>query len=268
MPAAPLDSAEDALNLARVRLNDAIQSLSGDILKDTAAFTLTALNGAWIRLQELLVNFGIAWLKPETVLSSVPLVTSSDSGVQVYLNWSNYFDGTTLQTSPVLPQNFIAPLFLWERQHSTAPTGSFFPMDRMDNGLPGVAKQALNKSWEWRSGSIYMPGATAITDLRIRYAGYFPNFVAPSTTAFSAQPIPIVRSLNALAWFICSEVSKARADVDNAEFDQKAIQSTKYMYDLEFTQGKSLTKESELSRMTDQYSATDGPAGPRGMTPK
>src|ERR1039458_4918254 len=125
MPTAPLDNLETVVNTARVRVNDAIQALSGDIVIDAAAFTLTAINGAWRRLQELLVNFGCPWLTIEKILTSVPLVTSSDPGSQVSINWANYFDGTTNQSAPVLPQDLIVPVWLWER--ATAGAGSFFP---------------------------------------------------------------------------------------------------------------------------------------------
>ena len=97
------------MNLARMRLLDAIATLSGDVFTDIAPSTLTAINGAWRRFQELLVNYGVTWFKPETILTGVPAVTSTDPGSQVYFNWVNYFDGGALQAAPVLPQNFIAP---------------------------------------------------------------------------------------------------------------------------------------------------------------
>jgi hypothetical protein len=263
---APLDTLEYAINLVRVRLLDAIAGLAGDIFTDTAPSTLTAINGGWRRFQEALVNYGVAWFKPETILPGVPPVGNADPGSQVYLNWANYFNGTTLSPSPVLPQNLISPMVLWER-----PTGngSFFPMDRLDNGLPAVPKGALNRSWEWRNGAIYMPGATSSTDLRIRYAAFFPDFLPSGTgtgqALFNSQYIPIVRAVNPLAWFICSEVARARGDIDAQTFDQNAMQSTKMMFDLEPMQARSVGAEAEYGKMPDKYSATMGPSGPRGQ---
>jgi hypothetical protein len=49
---APYDSLENVLNTARVRLNDAIQQLGGDIMKDSQPFTQQMANSAWRRLQE------------------------------------------------------------------------------------------------------------------------------------------------------------------------------------------------------------------------
>ena len=266
MPTAPLDSAETALNYARVRLNDAIQNLGGDILTDTAPFTLTYLNAAWRRTQELLVNFGFPWLKPETILTNVPAVVNLDPGSQMYINWASCFDGAASQTGPLLPQDMIAPLALWERVTSTA--GSFFPMDRLDNGLPAVPKTSRNTVWEWRNGAIYVPGATVVSDLRIRYAGFASDFVSPSGVGgvpYAAQPIPIVRSVNALAWFICAEVAKARGDTDAADFDTKALTATKFIWSVDPMQARSISKESEYGAMTDQNTPTDGPSGPRGI---
>ncbi len=236
MPSAPLDNLETVVNTSRVRVNDAIQALSGDVLTDAAAFTLTAINAAWRRLQELLVNFGCPWLTIEVPLASVPLVTSADPGVFVFFNWANYFDGTGNQSAPVLPQDLIAPVRLWERAHAGA--GSYLQMDQIKDGMPAVPKLALNKSWEWRNGAIYMPGATVITDIRLRYAAFYADFVAPGTTAFSAQPVPIVRSLNAFAWFICAEVAKARADMDAGDFEQKGQLAARYIIELDPTQDR------------------------------
>ncbi len=244
-------------------MNDAIADLSGDILIDTAPFTLTYVNAAWIRLQELLVNLGVPWLKPEVILPNIQPVASSDTGSQVWLDWTGYNNSSFTSVFAVLPQDLISPMALWER--SAGSNGVFFPMDKLDNGLPAVSKQILNKSWEWRNGRIYMPGATSVTDLRIRYAASYPDFIPPTTIVFSLQLVPIVRSLNAFAWFICSEVAKARGDVDAGDFDMKAQAATKYIFDLDPAQTRSIQKESEYQRMTDEYTPIAGPTGQRGM---
>ncbi len=302
----PLDNLETAVNVARVRLLDAIQALAGDVVLDVGPFTLTAINAAWRRLQELLVNFGCPWLTIESILASVPLVTSADPGVFQYINWANCWDGTGLQSAPVLPQDLIAPVRLWERAHSV--TGPFYPMDKLLDGLPAIPKLSFNKSWEWRNGSIYVPGSTAIMDLRVRYAAFYPDFLASasvgvvntastgnavtwvsgtnftgkvagdtifingvsyviqtvtSTTAlvmvtnpgnqtgvawgnpvlFTSQTIPIVRSLNAFAWFICAEVAKPRGDLDAGDFEQKGQLAARYIIELDPMAQRSVNAE-------------------------
>ena len=263
MPSAPLDNLETVVNIARVRLLDAIPSIAGNVLLDTDAATLVAINAAWRSFQELLVNFGCTWLKLEKILSSVSAVGSADTGSQPYINWANYFDGSVPQSGPVLPQDLIAPLELWERVSGAA--NSFMPMDRMDNGLPAVPKAARNKCWEWRNGAIYIPGSTAVMDLRVRYAGCFADFLSAATSPFSGQLVPIVRSVNPFAWFICVEAAKARGDMDAGDFEQKAQLSTKFIVDLDTTQGKSVLKESEYAKMADRYTPANGPQGARGQ---
>jgi hypothetical protein len=260
---APQDTVEQALQLARVRLLDAIQSISGDILTDTAAFTLPTINGAWRRFQELIVNFGIPWLKQEKVLLAVPAVSGSDPATQVSLNWNGYYNGSVGTSSPALPQDFIEPLLLWERTNGSG--GDFFPMDKLDNGLPAVAKTTRNNYWEWRYGSIYMPGATLTTDIRLRYTAFYPDFVAPNITVFSSQNIPVARAMNPLAWFICSEVARARGDMDGAYFDTQAQQSTKYMFDMDVSQAKSIDNDAQYGSMSDRNTRMNGPASERAQ---
>ena len=263
MPTAPLDTLETVVNVARVRLLDAIPTISGNILTDADAATLVNINAAWRRFQELLVNFGYTWLKLEKVLAAVAAVTSTDTSSQVYVNWANYFDGTSPQSAPVLPQDLIAPLVLWER--ATGGTNSFMPMDRMDNGLPAVPKGLRNKCWEFRNGAIYLPGSTVIVDLRLRYAASCADFVDAGTTPFASQTVPILRSVNPFAWFICAEAAKARGDLDAGDFEQKAQLATKFMFDLDTTQGKSILNEAEYAKMTDRYTPPQGPQSERGQ---
>jgi hypothetical protein len=258
MATAPLDTVEQALNLARVRLLDAIAALTGDILTDTAPFTLIYLNGAWRRFQELLVNYGVTWFKLEQILPGLPAVIGGDPAAQVVINW--------ISTPIALPQDLISPLILWER--ATGLNGSFYPMDRLDNGLPAVPKGTFNKSWEWRNGAIYMPGATQETDIRVRYAASYGDFLPPTGTGgqpFANQPIPILRAMNPLAWLICSEFSKARGDVDTESFEIAAQKSLRQIFDLDYMQGRSLFNEAELGKMKDKFSATEGPTGQRGI---
>lgn len=258
MPTAPLDNLELAVNTARTRLNDAIASIGGDVLTDTATFTITVINAGWRRFQEALVSLGVSWNKSEAILASVG-TANADPGAQAYINWDNYFNGTTLLFSPVLPQDLITPLVLWERPFGG---GQFFQMDRLDNGLPGVPKGPRNNSWEWRAGAIYISGATQITDIRLRYAAYFADFVAASTTPFASQPIPILKALNPLAWFIASEMAGPRGDLDVEYFDKQAMASTQFFFGLDSNQAKSIDTEAQYGPMTTPSVRQNGPAGP------
>jgi len=260
--AAPLDTLENVLNTARVRLNDAIQQLSGDILTDNAVFTLTDITAAWRRLQQMLANYGVSIFNREASFPSVPACTSTDYGVFVFIDWDEYFDGNNPQSAPVLPGDMISPLNLWER--ISGSTGAYTPIDQVYNGLPTVPKDTLNRRWEWRDNAIYLNGATGLTDIRLRYSGFLPDFVENTTTAFSAQQVPIVNCLSPFAWLVCFEVAKSRGDMDAGGFDQLAISEAKLIYDRDVQQGKSLYKKSELGKMVDFDTPLQGPAGPRG----
>lgn len=258
MPTAPYDLVEAVLQAARVRLNDAIKSLGGDVLTDTAVFTQTIVNAAYRRLQDYLVELGFAALKKEALFLSVPASTSTDLGSQVYLAFTGYFDGTTLQTSPALPQDMISPLLLWERVHGT--NAVYTPVDQLTNGLPTIPKDTLNRTWEWREEQIYLPGASGTTDIRLRYAAYLPDFIANSpltATPWYQQPVPIMRAYNALAWGICSETAKARGDVDAGYFDQMAQQAAQAMFQRDTAQPKTLFKQAEAAKMADKYTPAD-----------
>src|SRR5215831_15943213 len=115
--AAPYDIVNDVINEAKVRLGDKIDTLvaiGGQMLGNTQPFTQQLINNAWRKMQEYLADLGYSGLKAETVFVNVPACTSADATVQVYLNYEGYFDGATVQSAPVLPQNLIRPYDLWE----------------------------------------------------------------------------------------------------------------------------------------------------------
>lgn len=252
---------EAVANTARLRLNDAIVTIGGEIFTDTAGFSITAVNAAWRRLQESLVDYGVEALNREALYLNVVPITFTDQGIFAFINWSIYYNGFG-QAAPLLPQDLIAPLSIWERPNGTI--GNFTAMDRVYNGLPTVPKQALNKLWEWRQETIYFPGALSATDIRFRYAGFLADFLPSGTQSWSAQPVPINRTLNPFAWFICSEIAKARGDLDAGSFDQLAFASVDQIFNREVRQPKSVYKGAEYGKMPDQYTPTRGPAGPRG----
>lgn len=260
---APYDTLENVVNTARVRLNDAIQQLAGDVLTDTAVFTLTFINAAWRRLQQLLSNYGVSILNREFRWFSVPAATQSDFGTQVWFDWDGYFDGTNILPAPVLPTDMIFPLDLWERVHGS--NSIYTPIDQIFNGLPTVAQGVLNRLWEWRENKVYMPGSTGLTDIRMRYAGFLADFLDSATLTFDLQQVPIVNVLSPFAWFLCAEVAKSRGDLDAGSFDTSAQTETRFIFDRDAQRGKSIYKRSEYGKMVDFDTPLQGPAGPRGL---
>lgn len=271
MPSPPYDNLEAVLNSARVRLNDAIQSIAGDILTDLAAFTPQAVNNAWRRLQEYLTDRGFAALNREIIFLNVPAWGSADPGIFVWFNWAEYFDGANPWGGPVLPQDMISPLDIYERVNGS--NSIFLPMDQVFNGLPTAnpgtgpgTRDALNRLWEWRQETIYMPGATGATDIRLRYAGFLPDFVPASTTPFVNQPVPITRSLNAFAWYLCAEIARPRGDMDAGQFDTFAMDAAEQIWNRDYREGKRLYQRAELGKMTDGHSRLSGANSPNTST--
>jgi hypothetical protein len=251
----PFDTVNTVLNTARVRVNDAIVSIGGEVLTDNAAFTLVYVNAAWRRLQEFLANAGFAAFTNETFIPNIPITGTADVGAFSFINWFGFSNGATTGMSPVLPGDLIAPMALWERKSGGS---TYYPVDQILGGLPTVPKDVYNRMWEWRDQNIYFPGATVLTDLRIRYKAYMLDFVDNSplpATPWYNQLVPIQRCLNAFAWGICSEFSKARGDLDAGYFDQQAQISATMIYnaDAQNAYSRSIMKTSENGRMVDQY---------------
>jgi len=202
--AAPLDTLETVLNAARVRLNDAIVAIGGDVLTDNAVFTIQAINSAWRKTMHILAKMGFSALLNEVLYSTV-------IGTQGNINWS---------TTPPLPADFIVPIAMWERISGTT---NYLEMDKLTRGLPITPLGPWNKYWEWRNQQINFPGTTSPTmDYRVRYHCLLPDFVANGTTSFSTQNVPIIQCLDLFSLYICHEIAAGRGDLDAKSFEEAA----------------------------------------------
>lgn len=231
--AAPYPNMQDVLNTARTRVNDAIKTpagspsgqVGGEILADTDAYTLVYANAGWQRMQEYLISKNFSRLINTVTIASVPATASSDPGVMNYLSWDGFFDGVTLNPSPVLPQDLTSPMRVKERVHNGVTQAQFTPMEYVINGIQGIPKRARNYNWTWDNDTLLIPGSTSIMDLEIRYSSFLPDFVDNSplpATPWYNQQVPIMRSGDALSWYIAAEVCSARGDVDAATILQNA----------------------------------------------
>ena len=271
MATTPYDILIDVINAARTRLNDEVTTLApigGKILKNTQPFTQQAVNDAWRKIQEFLADLGYTGLKQEIVFSDVPVAGSTDPATQSYISYSEYFDGANSNETPVLPQNLIRPYFLWERPYSEDAPVLMTEMDLVVDGLPAVPKAPWNRLWEWRDDMLYIPGATVATDIRLRYAAYFVDFEdivsdpGPNQVVgpWFTQPVPILRSLDSFADYICREFCIARGDSDGAvAFQASAEKNAMLVLNRDSTQGKSIFKSSEYGKMADRFTPAVGP---------
>jgi hypothetical protein len=196
------NSAETVLNLARSIVNDAAQSIQGEILADSQPYTFVYLNSAYQFLQDELANNGEETFKKEVIFSGLTPVVNIDPATQVFLYDQGYNDGGTAHALPSLPQDMIIPLRLWERQSSTI--NMFSPMVKANDGLPSIPKSSYNCFWEWRGDTIYLPGALLTTDIRMSYIAYLPDLTDGTST------VQIRRATNALAYLTAAEFATAR----------------------------------------------------------
>jgi hypothetical protein len=222
------------LNSARVRMNDAIQSLAGDILTDAQPFTQEMANDAWRRLQSFLANLGYSRLKKPLALYGLPVVAVTDPAEWTSLTWTGYFDGTSYWPSFAFPPDFILPLRVSER--ITGTQSRWCPMEMAKDQLPAIRKGVYNGWWLWENDTLYMPGSVYSMDLRFEYAAFLPDFVTSGSVQWYQQPVPIMRAKNALSYYICAEAAGARSDMDSDPFIVKAEQEARLIVNQEVSQ--------------------------------
>ena len=204
-----------------------------------------------------LADLRYSGIQNETVIQSVPAIVTIDPMAQVYLSYGGYFDGTTLQIAPVLPQDMIRPYQLTERPHGT--TQLFTVMDPLMWAIPRVPKASWNRQWLWRGDKLYMPGALVVTDIAMSYAQLLADFV-DGTTPWFQQPVPIMNCLDSLADYVCREICVARGQADAAAaFQLSAEANARLIINRDTAQGKSVQKVSELGRMADAYTPDNDP---------
>jgi len=233
------DTANAVLNTARSRVDDLILTPSGSPtgadpgqqLTQVGGGTLLAelnpdgslclrtqviFNSGYRKLQNYLANLGYRLMTGMQIVTGIPANSAADPGANTWLSFNGCFNGTTLSGSPALPMDLYQPLKLRDR-----PTGNnaFQPMLNAQDGLLNIAaRAALNRQWEWRNNAIYFQGATAITDLQIRYRKFFPDLVVNLYVQgpWYYQPLPIPGCLSALAWYIAYEVCVPRIGEANS----------------------------------------------------
>lgn len=253
--AAPYPFLSEIVEAARIKLNDAIIP-GGDVLTDTASFTIDYVNLAWQKFQQFLVSLGYVTLVGEQTLVSLAAVGTADAAIFPWLSWTGYNNGAATDTGVVLPQLLIRPLLVWERP---VGTGKMYTMDEILNGLPAIPKGTSSQLWEWREDKLYFIGATVVTDLRIRFAKYLENFVADDTTSFSVQPVQIMRSTDAFSGFLAYEMCFGRGDVDGPSVIADAKEAAAIMVGLDSSVYRNTQKTSEGSKMRDRYTPKGTP---------
>ena len=254
------DLPNDVLNIARTRCNELIRTPQGypGATDPGAQFnrvgggyqspgqnpdgtlileTQFLFNSGYRRLWKFLGNLGYRLLIVDNwVISELPINSNPDPTVQSWLSWNGFWNGTTFTSTPALPLDFYAPLKIRERV--SGQNATFIPMGVALDGInSGLVRTILNRRWEWRTNALYMPGATSLTDLQLRYVRRLPdlpdpNYYVPNTPWYQ-QKLDIPNCWSSLAWYIAHEALSlqpgdeaaegAALALSNAELDANAI---------------------------------------------
>lgn len=187
---------------------------TGDFFADSQAYVVPIINLAFRKTQKNLAQKGHPRLESTVVLTGIPVVTNLDPAVEQYINWAGFYDGTTFQTPatlagcPVLPPDFIQPIYIEERMSITGASPSnpnlntLRPMRPAANGLRSRVKGSYNRYFDWRQDAIYFRGSILLTDQKHRYAAFLPD-IAPATS-FASTPVPIMGAAESIANYAAS----------------------------------------------------------------
>jgi hypothetical protein len=205
-------SLETVMNLVRALVNDSQSGYTGtpgegQIITDNpqiSPFTQPFLNSSIRELYRELRNVGEpALIKDNIIVSGLTPVNgpqglaSPDPSLQVYLGFNGYFDGSTINSSLLLPSDVMYVERVWERQ--TGTNNSFTPMSQPQFGLEPRQQTPRLQEWEWRNYNINMVGSTQTNDIRLRYYCSLPQFFSENLD-FDATFVPIIDCVDALAY--------------------------------------------------------------------
>lgn len=116
------------------------------------------------------------------------------------------------------PSDLVRPLVLRERP-SAPPGGSWSQMSQQHELFYDATAAASRKVWDWRSDTIYLPAATASTDIVIRYEAEIPALTGNSSE------IIILDALDAVALLAAAYVAQARDEQQaSAKFTEIAME--------------------------------------------
>jgi len=156
-------------------VNDAAQTIAGNLLSDGRPYTIPMLNGCYREMQSDLQNNGYEGFNTQVILPQVPPSYIVDPAVQVYVSYQGCNDGYNTFANPHLPADMGTPLRLWERPSGTI--ADFTEMLPVNDGLPSRPQTGTLQQWDWQSQAIYFVGANTLTDVRLHYQRFYPDLV-------------------------------------------------------------------------------------------
>lgn len=230
------------MNLARSLVNDTQPGATGtpgegQILTNNPAispFTQPFLNSAIRELYRELRNVGQPTLVKDNVIvtgltpANSPLygLGAEDPSVQVYLGFGGYFDGVSINSDLLLPNDVIFMEKVWERQ--TGTNNSFVEMERPQDGLPSRPQFPMLRQWEWRNDAIWMVGSTQTNDIRMKYWANLPQFFS-QTLDFDSTFVPIIDCVDAVAYKVAVKYAQMLGSPGLLELKQEAAEQMRQL---------------------------------------
>lgn len=193
-----IPSLQGVCDLFRSIVNDTFNGGAGQINTDVAPWMKPFLNSAIDDVATELDLVGdMQMVKDNYLLLGIPPLAAADPTVQTRLSYQGWFNGVTINGQFRLPSDLLYVIKIWQRvSGSGAP---FTPIFEVPSGLPGCYQGDCFTGYEVRGqNDVWFNGALQPIDLRIRYAGVFPNIVGDNID-FRTTYVPLQGSTNALA---------------------------------------------------------------------
>lgn len=192
------NTCEDVLIRIRTILNDS-EVVGGDIITDTAPFSIDLVNAGFERVQIELETVGVEVAVTDAWLVALPIMPTLDPEARMIVDdtgcniiYPNGI-GNAFASTPQLPPDLRVPLRLWERQSGTAnPLGR--PMAQPNRGLTSFTQGNYLVEWEWKADGLRFRGATQSQDVKIEYKKHLQKLAAVT------DPVPIRGVVNAAAY--------------------------------------------------------------------
>jgi hypothetical protein len=179
-------------------------------------------------------------VKDNYLLNGIPAIPAGNPEVQVAITYQGYFDGTSWNSSFLLPPDLMWLNKVWQRPSNSG--ASFYPMQIAPAGLCGVYQGSDMGQYEVRGNNeLWMNGALLNTDLRLRYTAVFPDIVSDNVD-FNTTYIPIQDCTNAVAFKMVAYYAQ-RLSPD--QFSLAETQAQKFT--------KKLITESILNSQTKEF---------------
>lgn len=217
VPTLPYSQASDITALVRALMNDQ----GGQLYTDS--YLLPFVNSAYRQVQITLANVGMQTFTEDEYIMSIPAVTAVDPGLQVWVNFTGIHGNVTPADTPLLPQNLVEPISLWER-----PTGStdiFVPMYDLTShgGIQSLPQVTNLRYWEWRQDQLNFLGATAENDVRMRYKAGMTVFTIDGSGNIVGT-LQILGALDAVAYSAAAMAGAPRGSTLAPGYDTAAGQ--------------------------------------------